>query len=188
MRAKAYSLLGQTEQAQQTWQTLVKEYKTDPAVVEGLFVLGQADAKYWDQALADFPAHPLSVTIAVQRLKAKPDDLALLKQVARHGLHLPDIKTYLKRLTDKHAAQLTPEDWHAIGFAYWEKLTYKEAGQAYARAPKSALNGYRAARGLQLGKEDKAAIAAYQKLLQDYPDSNEAVSYTHLTLPTTPYV
>jgi soluble lytic murein transglycosylase len=175
LKAKAQGLLGQTELANQTWMALIQRHGKDPAVVEALYGLGQQNPEYWNQALATFPAHPLSVAIALERLKTKPNDLALLKLVARHGFHLPDLKTYLKRLTDQHAAQLTPEDWHAIGLAYWEKLIYKEAGEAYARATPSALNLYRAARGLQLGGEIQNAIAAYQKLIQTFPESKETV-------------
>ncbi|NJN23704.1 MAG: hypothetical protein HC810_04025 [Acaryochloridaceae cyanobacterium RL_2_7] len=153
---------------------MVQKYPQNPVVVEGLFVLGRQDSQYWDQALKSFPAHPLSVAIALERLKASPDDLNLLRLVARHGFHLPDLKTYLKRLTDKHAAKLTPDDWHAVGLAYWEKLTYKEAGEAYAKAPLTPLNAYRAARGLQLGNKNTEAIAAYQKLIKAFPQSEEA--------------
>ncbi|MEM9136190.1 MAG: transglycosylase SLT domain-containing protein [Cyanobacteria bacterium P01_F01_bin.42] len=174
LRAQAQRQIGQTDQANQTWQTLIEKHGSDPASVEGLFALNLQDSKYGDQALERFPAHPLSVAIALQRLKQQPDRLDLLRLVARHGLHLPDLKTYLKRLVDKHGKHLTPEDWHAVGFAYWEKLTYNEAGQAYARAPRSSLNLYRAARGLQLGDEKKAAITAYQKVVAAYPASKEA--------------
>ncbi|MGB8700253.1 MAG: transglycosylase SLT domain-containing protein, partial [Thermosynechococcaceae cyanobacterium] len=129
--------------------------------------------RYGDQAIATLPAHPRTVEIAVQRLKANPDDKALLLLVAQNGLHLKGYTPYLDRLVQKFGPQLTPQDWQTVGFGYWEKLKYKEAGLAYSRAPKTARNGYRAARGLQLGNETPKAIAAYQQMIAAFPTASE---------------
>jgi len=36
-------------------------------------------------------------------------------------------------------AQLKPEDWEVVGFAYWENQVYPKAGAAYAEAPRTPL-------------------------------------------------
>lgn len=173
LRATALSQLGKSSEANATWKTIITQHPQDPAVVEAFYALGKGEPSYWNQALKTFPAHPLSVEIAIQGLKKEPNRKDLLLLVARHGLHLPDLNPYLKGLTDQHGKTLTPEDWHAVGFAYWEKLAYKESGEAYARAPQSALNRYRAARCLQIADQTRAAIAAYQGMIAAYPKAKE---------------
>ncbi|NET37145.1 MAG: transglycosylase SLT domain-containing protein [Cyanothece sp. SIO1E1] len=172
-RAEAHEAAGQKAEAQKIWQALLQQHPGHPVAVEALYALGQQQPQYWDQALAQFPAHPRTVEIAQARLKENPDQLALMRIVAQHGLHLPGITSVLDRMVDQHADQLTPEDWEAIAFGYWEKQNYKQAGVAYSRAPYTPLNGYRAARGLQLGKRRIEAIQRYQRLVENFPDAPE---------------
>ncbi|MBF2003312.1 MAG: transglycosylase SLT domain-containing protein, partial [Synechococcales cyanobacterium M58_A2018_015] len=155
------------------WQTLINQYPQDPVTVEALYHLGKTDPQYWDRALTQFPAHPRSIEIALTRLEQNPKQPQLLLLLARHGVHLEGIKGILDRLKQEYAAQLTPEDWQDIGFAYWENVYYGSAGSAYAKAPPSALNLYRAARGAQLGERYDDAVRGYKALLQAFPDEPE---------------
>ncbi|MGB3297635.1 MAG: lytic transglycosylase domain-containing protein [Phormidesmis sp.] len=139
-------------------------------------------AQYWDTLLTRFPNHPLSVEVALERL-GKPatepattsafDELALLKLVAYHGFNHPDYGQMLNRLTQKYSSSLTPADWEAVGFGYWETQNYAQAGDAYAKASGTPIGLYRAARGKETGGKAVEARALYQKLNQAFPQAPE---------------
>lgn len=173
-RAQAYTATGDNNRANQTWKTLLERYPNDPASAEALFALGRSDRKQWDQLIARFPAHPRSIEVARSKLKANPNQPALLLLLARHGVSQPDITNILDRLVAQYAAQLKPEDWEAIAFAYWENQRYGSAGAAYARAPRTSLTVYRAGRGLQLSEQGTAALPFYDQVVRQFPDSPEA--------------
>jgi soluble lytic murein transglycosylase len=173
LRAQAYTLNKQNDAATKLWQQIIQQFPRSAAAGEAYYSLGKTMPQYWNQAIANLPAHPRTVEIALMRLKQTPKDRALLLLVAQHGFHLKDYKTYLDRLTQSFAPQLTAQDWQAIAFGYWEKQKYKEAGLAYKRAPFTSRNAYRTARGLQLGDEKTAAIAAYQRMVTAFPAAPE---------------
>lgn len=172
-RAQAQTATGDSATAEKTWKQLLERYPKDPVAAEALFHLGKSDSKYWDQALAEFPAHPRSLEIAQTLLEKDPKQPQLLMVLARHGIHLEGIVPVLNRLKTEYANQLTPEDWQAIAFSYWENGYYGSAGTAYAKAPPSALNLYRAARGAQLGERYTDAERGYKALLQAFPNEPE---------------
>jgi soluble lytic murein transglycosylase len=177
-RAIAYELIGNPDQAQETWQRLLKNYPDSPVVAEGLYQLGQTDPQYWQQAIEQFPSHPRTVDIAVQLLNQRSSltpetDRRLRLLIAEYGLHLPEIVNYLDRLTSRYEKELTPEEWELIGFGYWEKQEYGKGGEAYKKAVRTPENAYRAARGLWLGDKEKEAIAEYKKLIAEFPDSED---------------
>lgn len=177
-RATAYEKVGNSQQAQKTWQTLVKDYANSPVVAEGLYKLGQTNPEYWQQAIAQFPSHPRTVEIATQLLKqpsrlSPEQDKSLRLLIAQYGLHLPDIVNHLDQLTSKYASVLTPQEWELIGFAYWEKQAYGKGGAAYRQATRTPQNAYRAARGLWLGNKEQEAIVEYKKLNAEFPDSED---------------
>ncbi len=170
---QAHRAAGQTEAAQQTQQQLLSEFGEDGAIAPLLYRLGQQDPAYGDQLLGQFPDHPRSVDVAHQRLTADPhraDALPLLLIIARAGLHHPQAGAALVRLKTEFADQLQPEDWQTVGFGFWRRSNYAEAGPAYANAPVSARNLYRAARGLQIGNQRDRAIALFNQLDQQFPD------------------
>lgn len=172
-RAQAYAATGDATTAEATWQQLLQDYPEDPGRAEALYQLGKTNPKYWDQLLSEIPAHPRSVEVAANRLQQNPNQLQLLLILAKHGLYLPDIVSVLDRLQQNYAAQLKPEDWQDIAFGYWEKLKYGSAGDAYAKAPPTAINLYRAGRGAQLDGRTQTATARYQALIQAFPDEDE---------------
>ncbi len=185
-RAQAQAAAGQAEAAQQTRQQLLTDYGDDPAVASLLYDLGKQDSAYGDQLLKTFPDHPAAVDLAHQRLTEDPyraDALPLLLTIARAGLHHPQAGRSLGRLSQEFKDQLSPEDWQTIGFGFWRLDSYKEAGPAYANAPTSPRNLYRAARGLQIGRQRDRAIAIFNQLDQQYPEAPEtATGLLRLTL------
>ena len=172
-RAEAYEQTGNLEAAEKTWQKLRDRYSDSPVAAEALYALGKTDAKNWQRAIAEYPSHPRTVEIAREQLKQNPNQPELLLLLAKHGLYLPDIVQYLDRLQRQYASQLTPADWETIAFGYWEKQEYNKGGKAYAKAPRTSRHAYRAARGQQIGNKKKEAIAAYKRLIAEFPDSQE---------------
>jgi soluble lytic murein transglycosylase len=172
-RAQAYAATGNTTEAEKTWKALLKHHPKDPTAAEALFHLGQNDPQYWQQALTDFPAHPRSIEIAQAQLEKDPKQPQLMMLLVRHGVYLDGIVSTANRLKKDYAAQLSPQDWEALGFAYWENAYYGSAGEAYAKAPPSALNLYRAARGAQLGDRYQDAEQGYRTLIQAFPKEPE---------------
>ncbi|MGF1603355.1 MAG: transglycosylase SLT domain-containing protein [Thermosynechococcaceae cyanobacterium] len=176
LQAKAHTLAGQTKEAQKIWTEILKKKAKTPAAAEALYALGKQDPQYWDQVIDQFPSHPRAIDIAVERLKRNPVDIPLRLLIAKYGQWHPDYGRYLNRLTTEFRGKLKPEDWETIAFAYWDRQIYKEAGLAYAKATPSSLTAFRAARGLQLGGEKAEAIAAYQKMITNYPDAEETAT------------
>ncbi|MEM0978929.1 MAG: transglycosylase SLT domain-containing protein [Cyanobacteria bacterium P01_H01_bin.58] len=179
LQGKAERASGQSEAAQQTWATVWQTYREQPAAAEALFQLGQTNPSQWDELIKSFPAHPRSVEVAHKKLVETPDRpnaKALLLVMARHGIYHPQALILVDRLVKDYSEQLTPEDWQAVGFAYWERQSYKAAGEAYSKAPASPQNRYRAARGLQIGGQRAAAIAGYSALNAEFPDAPETAT------------
>jgi len=178
-RAQAYELTGGTK-ALSAWQELLKRYPNQAVAAEALFVLGRTQPKYWEQAIAQFPSYPRTWEIAHNLLKQDSKQPKLLLLLAKYAYDQPGIISVLDQLVSQSATQLKSADWEAVGFAYWENQVYAKAGSAYAQVPKTPLNLYRTARGLQLGKKSEA-IAAYQQLVRDFPNAKETgIGLMHL--------
>ena len=175
-RAQAYELSGDKAKTQATYLDLLRRYPDNPVAAQALFVLGRTAPKYWEQAIAQFPTHPRTWEIARYELKQNPNQPQLLLLLAKHAYAQPGITSLLDQLVKKFASQLKPEDWEAVGFAYWENKVYSKAGAAYAKAPRTPLNVYLTARGFELGKKRAEAIAAYQQLVRAFPDAKETGS------------
>lgn len=175
-RAQAYELSGDKAKAQAAYLDLLKRYPDNPVAAQALFVLGRTEPKYWEQAIAQFPAHPRTWEIVRYELKQNPNQPQLLLLLAKHAYAQPGITSLLDQLVKKFAAQLKPEDWEAVGFAYWENKVYSKAGAAYAKAPRTPLNVYRTGSGFELGKKRAEAIAAYQQVVRAFPDAKETGS------------
>ncbi len=171
-RAQAYYVSGDKAKALSAWQELLKRYPKQPVAAQALFVLGGTKPKYWEQAIAQFPSYPSTLEIIRSELKQNPNQPKLMLLLAKYAYDQPGIISVLDQLVNS-ATQLKPEDWEAIGEAYWENQVYAKAGNAYAKAPSTPLNVYRTARGFQLGKKRSEAIATYQQLVHDFPNAKE---------------
>jgi len=169
LRAAAHQQAGNAAKAKQTWQQLLDSYPQEPEAAVALLNLGQSE-----QAIARFPQHPAVVNYVHAQLQTNPDQVPYLKVVARYGLYLKDYGTYLEILRQRYPEALTPDDWEAIAFGYWEKMQYAAAAAAYDRAPATPLNRYRVGRGHQLSNDIPAATRAYQDLVRRFPKSPEA--------------
>lgn len=175
----AQAASGNPELARQAWNAVLQDYPEQPATADALFRLGQAQPEYWQQLIEQFPAHPRSVEVAYQQLTATPtpsNEKALLLVMTRHGIYHPDLLPLVDRLVETYGEQLTPAEWQAVGFAYWERQSYQAAGAAYQKAPATPQTRYRAARGLEIGERRTEAIAAYQALASQFPEAPETAT------------
>ncbi|MEN9216269.1 MAG: transglycosylase SLT domain-containing protein [Gloeomargarita sp. HHBFW_bins_162] len=173
-QARAYQKKGNLSAAQTRWQKIIEHYPDQELAAEALIALGRTQ-----EAMERYPAHPQVVALVQKELASQPNDRHLLLHLARHGLHLPNLTIYLDRLTHLHRSQLTPDEWQAIGFAYWEKQSYLKAGRAYLFAPLTAEHLYRVARGHQLGGRTTEAVGYYQDLLRQYSETPQGVLALH---------
>ncbi len=172
-RAEAYQLSGDRDKAETAWQSLLKNYPNDPVAVEALYVLGKSKPEYWQQAITQFPAHPRSVEIALAKLKENPNQPPLMLIVAKHGHYVNNYGTILEQLVQQNSSALKPEDWEEIAFGYWEKQDYGKGAIAYGKAPRTAKNLYRQARGLWLDGKIPESKIAYQELVNQFPDAED---------------
>ncbi|XZO02596.1 MAG: transglycosylase SLT domain-containing protein [Microcoleus sp.] len=172
-RAEAYQLSGDRDKAETAWQSLLKNYPNDPVAVEALYVLGKSQPEYWQQAITQFPAHPRSVEIALAKLKQNPNQPQLMLIVAKHGHYVNNYGTSLEQLVQQNSSALKPEDWEEIAFGYWEKQDYGKGAIAYGKAPRTAKNLYRKARGLWLDGKIPESKIAYQELVNQFPDAED---------------
>lgn len=172
-RAQAYESMGDKAKAQEAWKALLKNYSNQPVAAEALYALGKSNPEYWNQAIAQFPGHPRTQEIARQRLSKNPNQPSLLLLLATYNPYAQGMGSVRDRLVDQYASVLKPEDWQAIAFGYWETMEYGKAAKAYAKAPRTPRNAYRAGRGAQLKGYRTEAIVAYQQLIKEFPDAKE---------------
>ncbi|PSO73594.1 MAG: tail length tape measure protein [Cyanobacteria bacterium SW_4_48_29] len=172
-RARAYQLSNQPAKREDTLRQLIQGDRDSSAVAEALYRLRESNSDYIEQAIAQFPSHPRTLEIARQRLEENPEQPQLLRILAKYAPTKKGMDEVRDRLVDESPAQLTPQDWEAIAFGYWEKKEYGKAGAAYAQAPRTPRNAYIAARGRHLSGETTAAKAAYQVLISDFPDAQQ---------------
>lgn len=179
LRARASG--GDAVQAKKTWLELVNNYSNHPLAPEGLFELGKTEGKYWDQAIANFPAHPRTKEILQTRLLKNPNQPEALATLAIYhsdtkGISLVQerlLKSYRDSTREGLSQRLKPTDWEIIALSAWQAGNYGIAADAYALAPPSALSAYRHARGKQLHDQIPEAKTAYLKLIADFPDTKE---------------
>jgi soluble lytic murein transglycosylase len=173
-QGKAQDLAKENSQAQATWLKLVNNYPDSPATAEALYFLGKTNPDYWQQAIAEFPDHPRTHQIIRQLLQANPKQPKLMMVLVKYTPDAEGVDKIRERLVKEYADQLTPQDWETIADNYWQKWDYGKAGKAYAKAPVTSQNLYRAGRGYHLGGDQITAQKYYQQLIQQFPDTEDA--------------
>jgi soluble lytic murein transglycosylase len=170
-QGKAYQSEANLAEAEKVWQKLVNDYANSPATVEALYWLGKSNPAYWQQAIKQFPAHPLTQEIIRHQLKQNPNQPKLMANLLKYAPDDSDIENIRERLVAEYYNQLTPEDWEAIADHYWLKWDYEQAGKAYIKATPNSRNLYRAARGYHLANDQTTAKQLYLQLIQEYPNA-----------------
>jgi soluble lytic murein transglycosylase len=172
-RGQAYQLEQDYPAAVAAWQQVVANYPTSAVTGEALYLLGQSQPEYWQQAIAQFPSHPRTQEIIRQQLSQNPNQPKLMAILVKYTPDASGVDQMRDRLVKKYASQLTPLEWEAIADSYWLKWDYGKAGQAYAKAPNTSRNLYRAGRGYQLSNDKATAQKYYLQLIAQYPDSED---------------
>ena len=168
-QAQAHDILGEARKASDLRQKVVKEYGQEAAVVKAIYAIAQP--KLYNQAIAQFPSHPLTWEIIRKSLKDNSNQPNLQLILAKYAADEPGIVGVLDQLVKQ--TQLKPTDWELIGSVYWDNNQFTKAKDAYIQAPKTATSLYRIARGLQLNKQQDQAISVYKQLLQKFPTATE---------------
>ncbi|BAY20908.1 lytic transglycosylase [Calothrix sp. NIES-2100] len=169
-QAQAQDMLGESGKASDLRQKVLKQYPKTAAAVKAIYLIAQP--KQQDIAIAQFPTHPLTWEIIKKRLQENPNQPQLQLILAKYAADQPGTVGVLDALTQE--STLKPEDWEIIATAYWTNNLFDKAANAYAKAPKTALNLYRTGRGLQVtGKQKETAIASYKQLVQQFPEAEE---------------
>ncbi|MBW4611815.1 MAG: transglycosylase SLT domain-containing protein [Desmonostoc vinosum HA7617-LM4] len=169
-QAQAQDLLGEDGKASDLRRKVLKLYPKEAAAVKALYLIAQP--KEQEQAIAQFPSHPLSWEIIRKRLQENPNQPKLQLILAKYAYDQAGTVGVLDQLIKQPT--LKPAEWEIIGAAYWGNNQFRKAATAYAKAPKTPLNLYRTARGLQVGGKDReVAIATYKQLVQQFPNAKE---------------
>ncbi len=167
-RAQAQTQIRDLQAAKSTWERILKAFPDSPAAAEAMFALGQNQ-----QLLDKFPAHPRSQEVALRLLAQAPNRVDLMAIMATYFGDYKEITPILDRLVAS-SSSLTADQWWAIADAYYDKYEFGKAANAYTRATSNSLTAYKQARSLQRGKQTDAAIAAYNRVIQQFPQSPQA--------------
>jgi soluble lytic murein transglycosylase len=166
-RAQAQTQL-RDPSARVTWQSLADKYPDSPAAAEALFALGQTQ-----QLLQRFPSHPRSRDVALRLLAQNPKQIEPMLVMATYFGDYKGIVPILDRLVAS-STNLTTDQWRAIADAYYYKFEFGKAARAYTRAPANPISAYNYGRSLHRGQQFDAAIAAYNRVIQQFPTSPQA--------------
>ncbi|MBD2187659.1 lytic transglycosylase domain-containing protein [Pseudanabaena mucicola] len=167
-RAQAQTQLRDLQGAKATWENLVAKFPNSPAAAEAMFVLGQSQ-----QLLEKFPAHPRSQELLLRQLSQSPNRVDLIAHLATYFADYKGIVPILNRLNNL-SPNLTADQWWAIADAYYYNFEFGKAAIAYSRATVNPQTAYNYARSLHRGKQNDAALAAYNRAVQKFPQSPQA--------------
>ena len=167
-RAQAQTQLRDLQAAKATWEQLLAKFPDNPASAEAMFALGQNQ-----QLLQKFPAHPRSQEVALRLLAQAPNRVDIMAHLATYFSDFKEIVPILNRLTAS-SPSLTSDQWWAIADGYYNKFEFGRAANAYARATVNPITAYNYALSLHRGKQFDNAIAAYNRVVQQFPQSPQA--------------
>jgi soluble lytic murein transglycosylase len=167
-RAQAQTQLRDLQAAKATWEQLLAKFPDSPASAEAMFALGQNQ-----QLLQKFPAHPRSQEVVLRLLAQGPNRVDLMAHLATYFSDFKEIVPILNRLVAS-SPSLTSDQWWAIADGYYNKFEFGRAANAYARATVNPITAYNYARSLHRGKQFDNAIAAYNRVVQQFPQSPQA--------------
>jgi soluble lytic murein transglycosylase len=167
-RAQAFTQARDALGAKLTWNQILKEYPKSPVAAEALFITGQTQ-----QLLQQFPSHPRSLGVALSGISQNPQRSDLLLHIVTYFNDQKQIVPLLDRLVGS-GAKLTPDQWWAVADAYYDNFEFSKSANAYLRATPNSFTAYRVGRSLHRGKQIDAALSAYNRVAQQYPQSPEA--------------
>ena len=167
-RAQAQTQIRDLQAAKSTWENILKSFPDSPAAAEAMYALGQNQ-----QLLDKFPSHPRSQEVTLRLLAQDPNRVDLMANMATYFGDYKEIVPILDRLVAS-SPSLTGDQWWAIADAYYDKFEFGKAAKAYVRATPNPTTAYKYARSLHRGKQIDSAIAAYNRVVQQFPQSPQA--------------
>ncbi len=167
-RAQAYQLARDSQNANLVWQEILRKYPQNPSSAIALSALGR-DA----ELIRQFPKHPLTRAALLRAISRNPQQRELVLHLVTYFPDTPNIVPLLNRLLSG-GTNFTPDQWWAIATAYYDNFEFSRAGTAYANATPNSFTAYRLGRSWQRARQPQRAIAAYQRVVQQYPNSPEA--------------
>lgn len=167
-RAQAQTQLRDLPSATATWQQILAKFPDSPTAAEAMFALGQNQ-----QLLQNFPSHPRSQQVALRLLAQTPNRVDLMAHLATYFSDSKEIVPILNRLVAR-SPSLTGDQWWAIAEGYYNNFEFGKAANAYSRATVNPSTAYNYARSLHRGKQIDAAIVAYNRVVQQFPQSPQA--------------
>ncbi|NJK64885.1 MAG: transglycosylase SLT domain-containing protein [Synechococcaceae cyanobacterium SM2_3_1] len=170
MQATAYEHLEDSTTAQATWTQLLETFPNSPLVPQALLSTQQTDV-----LLERYPAHPVTGSWLLERVQQSPQELEFVRQLAEHHPQSAGLSAHLDRWVQAGSPTFSAMDWQVVADAYWVQREYGKASRSYDLAPVTAQNLYRHARSHHLSREAGAARPLYQALLDQFPDSEDAI-------------
>ena len=167
-RAQAQTQARDLQSAKANWETILKNFPESSAAAEAMFALGQTQ-----QLLDKFPAHPRSQEVVLRLLSQAPNRVDLLTHLATYFGDYRESQPFLDRLVAS-SPNLTGDQWWAIADAYFDKFEFGKAAKSYARATSNPITAYKYARSLHRSRQTESAIAAYNRVVQQFPTSPQA--------------
>jgi soluble lytic murein transglycosylase len=167
-RAQAQTQLRDLPSAKLTWEILLKQFPDSPASAEAMFALGQNQL-----LLQKFPAHPRSQEALIRILGQEPNRVDLMAHLATYFGDYKSIVPILNRLVGS-SPNLTADQWWAIADAYNRNFEFQKAATTYLRATVNPITAYNQARNLHRSNQTESAIAAYNRVVQQFPKSLQA--------------
>ncbi|MBF2058433.1 MAG: transglycosylase SLT domain-containing protein [Cyanobacterium sp. T60_A2020_053] len=171
-QGRAFELMNDRTRGEEFWQKLITEYPTSPITVNAYYKLGENDESYWRIAIESFPQHPLSQTMMYELLTDNPDQMDLMLKLVQHDITAKS-DPIRDRLVSEYAEKLTPSQWQIIADSYWRRGQFLSGAQSYVKAPSTAENLYRIARGYQVSEKKNEAIIGYENLIKQFPEATE---------------
>ena len=168
LRALAYERADSPVSAEAAWTQLLEDHPNSPLVPLALRGLGRTD-----EMLTRFYEHPVTIEYLQEAIVQQPQNYSFIRHLADVAPDADDLTVHLNRWRDSNGASFTAEDYQIIADAYWEQKEFGKASRAYQSAPATAQNLYRLGRSHQISREQASAIAAYQRLLSQFPDAEE---------------
>jgi soluble lytic murein transglycosylase len=174
-RAQAYELLRQQPEFLNQIQLLDREHSRSPVVVEAWNIMGKQDEKYWNLAIEKFPSHPRTLSIIERKLAQTPNRPDLLLILVKYFDDSdPRRLKIADRLVVEYPHDLNPEDWDLVGEVYWQNKVYNKSILPLSRGSKTASNAYKIASAYALNQRSDEAKIAYEEIVAQYPQSQEA--------------
>ncbi|MGK7907643.1 MAG: transglycosylase SLT domain-containing protein [Synechococcus sp.] len=169
LRAMAYEAAASPVAASNSWQQILDDYPNSPIVPKALLGL-----KRINEMLSRFPDHPVTIEYLQEAIEQQPQNFAIVRHLAAVAPESKGLTPHLNRWVEARQIAFTADDRQVVADAYWAQREYGKASRAYQPTAANPQNLYRLGRSHQISREPTAAIAAYQKLLAQFPTADEA--------------